>query len=134
MDIAPTLVRALAQHGIAYDIISHHYSDSCINVAHSAHIPEHKMVKPVILEDDYGYVMALIPADQHVKIRELNKHLNRQMGLSTEEEIKHLFRIAILARYHPLVMPMAWKWSWITNWTIVTMYISRPAITPTCYI
>jgi len=102
MDIAPTLVRALAQHGIAYDIISHHYSDSCINVAHSAHIPEHKMVKPVILEDDYGYVMALIPANQHVKIRELNKHLNRQMGLSTEEEIKHLFSDCDLGAIPPV--------------------------------
>lgn len=91
MDIAPTLVRQLARHGISYDIIPHHFSDSSLNVAHSAHIPAHKMVKPVILEDEAGYVMALIPATEHVKIRELNMHLKREMGLATEEEIRHLF-------------------------------------------
>lgn len=91
MDIAPTLVSELARQDISYDIIHHHHSDSSINVAHSAHIPAYKMVKPVILEDELGYVMALIPANQHVKIRELNMHLNREMGLATEEQIEHLF-------------------------------------------
>lgn len=91
MDIAPTLVRQLARHGISYDIIHHHFSDSSLNVAHSAHIPGHKMVKAVILEDEKGYVMALIPASQHVKIRELNMYLNREMGLATEQGVMHLF-------------------------------------------
>ena len=102
MDIAPTLVKQLAHLGIAYDIIPHHYSDSSINVAHAAHIPEHKMVKPVILEDDKGYVMALVPANQHVKIRELNMYLNRQMGLATEQEIKHLFSDCDLGAIPPI--------------------------------
>ncbi len=35
--------------------------------------------------------MAVIPADSHVKIRELNKILNRNMGLATENEIPDLF-------------------------------------------
>lgn len=91
MDIAPTLVRELARHGISYDIVHHHHSDSSLNVAHSAHIPSHKMVKPVVFEDDKGYVMALIPANQHVKIRELNAQLNRHMGLATEDKISDLF-------------------------------------------
>jgi Ala-tRNA(Pro) deacylase len=91
MDMAPTLARQLARHGIAYHVINHPRTDTSLNVAHSAHIPEHKMVKPVILEDDQGYVMALVPANQHVKIRELNLTLERHLGLVTEKDISQLF-------------------------------------------
>lgn len=91
MDIAPTLVKQLASLGISYDIIHHHHSSSSLDVAHSAHIPAAKMVKPVILEDDRGYVMALLPADQHLRIRELSMHLNRDMDLATESQFAKLF-------------------------------------------
>ena len=91
MDIAPTLVKLLAKHGISYDTIHHEYSSSSLHAAHSAKIPVQKMVKTVVLEDDRGYIMALVPANQYVKINELNKILNRRMGLATETELAHLF-------------------------------------------
>lgn len=91
MNIAPTLIKQLAKHGIAYDTVSHRYSHSSLHTAHAAHIPAKKLVKPVILEDEQGYIMALVPANQHVKIRELNMCLNRNMGLATEDELKDLF-------------------------------------------
>lgn len=92
MNIAPTLVKQLAKLGITYDTLSHRYTNSSLHTAHAAHIPADKMVKPVILEDEQGYVMALVPANQYVKIGELNMYLNRKMGLATEEELKYLFR------------------------------------------
>ncbi len=91
MNIAPTLVKQLARHGISYDIINHGYSNSSLHAAHAANIPAEEMVKTVILEDDQGYVMALIPANHYVKINELNMFLNRRMGLATEDELTHLF-------------------------------------------
>ncbi len=91
MNIAPTLVKQLARHGISYDTITHTYSNSSLHAAHSANIPAEKMVKTVILEDDQGYVMALVPANHYVKINEVNMFLNRRMGLATETELKHLF-------------------------------------------
>ena len=102
MEIAPTLIRELARHGISYDIVHHHHSDSSLNVAHSAHVPASKMVKPVVLEDDQGYVMALIPANHHIKIRELNAHLHRNMGLATEDEISKLFHDCELGAIPPI--------------------------------
>ncbi|RKZ56955.1 MAG: aminoacyl-tRNA deacylase [Gammaproteobacteria bacterium] len=91
MNIAPTLVKQLVKHRISYDTISHGYSHSSLHAAHSANIPAQKMVKTVILEDDRGYVMALVPANHYVKINELNMLLNRHMGLATETELAHLF-------------------------------------------
>ena len=91
MDIAPTLVKQLAKYRISYDTIHHSYSNSSLHAAHSANIPVQKMVKTVVLEDDQGYVMALVQADHYVKINELNMLLNRRMGLATETELASLF-------------------------------------------
>ncbi len=91
MNIAPTLINQLAQHGISYDTIEHPYTHSSLDSAYTAHVPADQVVKPVILEDENGYVMALVPADQYVKINELNKVLKRNMGLATENELNDLF-------------------------------------------
>ena len=91
MNIAPTLIEELAKHGIAYDVISHDYANSSLHAANTAHIPSEKMVKPVVLEDDLGYVMALVPANQYVKIDKLNEILNRDMALATEAELNYVF-------------------------------------------
>ena len=91
MDIAPTLVRQLAQQGIAYDIKHHSYTNTSLNTAYSASVPTSQVVKSVLLEDDNGYVMALVPANQHVKINQLNMALNRSMTLASEHELRSLF-------------------------------------------
>lgn len=91
MNIAPTLVKKLADNGIPYDIIKHRYSISSLNTAHVSNVPEDQLVKPVILEDQNGYIMALIPANKHVVVEELNMFLNRNMVLATEAEISKLF-------------------------------------------
>lgn len=91
MAMSTTLLMFLAQHGIAYDILHHRYTSSSLNSAHTAHVPANKVAKPVILEDDRGYLMAVIPATRHVKIGKLNAVLNRRMGLATESELRQLF-------------------------------------------
>jgi len=91
MEIATTLVLHLAKLGIAYDVVKHAYSNSSLHSAHAAHISAANVVKSVVLEDDQGYVMALVPADRHVKINEVNMVYNRSMGLATEEELDQIF-------------------------------------------
>lgn len=92
MKIAPTLVTTLTQYGIQYDTVRHRHADSSLNSAHAAHISTNLMAKPVILEDDQGFVMALVPANQHLKIQELNMFLNRDMHLASEHKISSLFK------------------------------------------
>ncbi len=100
--MAPTLIKQLAKHDIAYDIVHHSYSIFSMNTANASHIPGSQLVKSVILEDEDGYVMALIPADQHVKIKELNKLLDRSMGLATEYELSLLFSDCDLGAIPPI--------------------------------
>jgi len=91
MEIAPTLVKELDYYNITYGVISHPYSIFSLNTARSLHIPDSELIKSVVLKDDDGFIMALVPADQHVKIRELNTVLNRNMGLATEKDLEQLF-------------------------------------------
>lgn len=91
MDIAPTLVTQLAHLGISYDIIHHYHTSDSMDSARAAHIPPAQVVKSVILEDDEGHVMALLPADQHLRVHELNRLLHRNLELATEAEFENLF-------------------------------------------
>ena len=92
MAMSPTLQKFLTEHAVPYEILPHTHTATSLNSASAAHVPGNKMAKSVILEDEDGYLMAVIPATEHVKIRELNQVLNRNMGLATEMELRHLFR------------------------------------------
>jgi Ala-tRNA(Pro) deacylase len=91
MAMSPTLQKFLTQNAIPYEILPHSHTSTSLNSASAAHIPGNNMAKSVILEDEDGYLMAVIPATRHVKIRELNQTLNRNMGLATEMELYRLF-------------------------------------------
>jgi Ala-tRNA(Pro) deacylase len=45
----------------------------------------------VILEDDLGYVMVVLPSNRQVNLGELHRQLNRNLGLATESELGSLF-------------------------------------------
>lgn len=91
MAIAHTLQKYLAENGISYDILTHSHTASSMNSAASAHIPGKNLAKSVILEDDYGYLMAVIPATEHVIVRKVNHVLDRHMGMAKESDLKLLF-------------------------------------------
>ncbi len=91
MAIALTLQKYLADNGVAYDLLPHRHTSSSMNTAQSAHIPGKNLAKSVILEDENGYLMAVIPATERVKFRKVNHAVNRHMGMATESELGHLF-------------------------------------------
>ena len=91
MSISVTVQNYLIQERIPYDLVPHPHTESSMDAAAAAHVSAAKIAKPVILEDDKGYLMAVVPAHHHVQINKVNKLLNRNMGLATEQEISTLF-------------------------------------------
>ena len=91
MSIATTLREYLENEGIEYDVLAHPLTQTASETAHAAHIPGDLLVKSVVLEDERGYVMAVIPSTRRVEIGKLSKHLNRKLGLATENELSRLF-------------------------------------------
>jgi len=91
MEMASTLIKYLADNNLSYDKLSHPHTVTTLATARATRVPINAMAKSVILEDELGYVMAVVPASQHVKIREINVLLDRNLGLATESELRHLF-------------------------------------------
>jgi Ala-tRNA(Pro) deacylase len=91
MAIAMTLRDYLSNHHVDYDVIFHPKSHNSIHAAKLAHVPADRVAKSVILEDDDGYLMAVIPSSNHVKLGTLSRELRRQLRLATEPELSELF-------------------------------------------
>lgn len=102
MAMSPTLQRFLSQQAVAYEILSHKPTVTSLNSASAAHVPGTKLAKPVVLEDEDGYLMAVIPATEHLKISSLNRTLRRNMGLATERELHKLFADCDLGAIPPI--------------------------------
>ena len=102
MAIAHTLESYIAQRGIPYDVISHAHSHSSAQTAELAHVPGDRLAKSVILEDDDGYVMAVLPSTCHVRLGRLGRELNRKLRLATEKTLPALFEDCELGAIPPV--------------------------------
>lgn len=91
MGIASTLRDYLDQAGVDYELVHHHYSRNSKATAKAAQVPEHQLAKPVLLEDQQGYVMAVVPASRRVELSRLEKTLGRRLTLARERELRDLF-------------------------------------------
>lgn len=91
MAIAITLKDYLAGQGVDYYVLNHHHSDCSGETAQMTHISGKRLAKAVVLEDEAGYLMAVIPANRRVHIGRLHRDLNRNLGLATEGELGTLF-------------------------------------------
>ena len=91
MGIAITLRDYLDQAGVVYKLIHHTYSRNSKAAAQAALVPPDQLAKPVLLEDQQGYVMAVVPASRRVEVPRLEKQLGRRLTLSSERELRDLF-------------------------------------------
>jgi len=91
MPIAETVRFFLNDHGISYEILEHPPSETSEQTADAAFIWEDQLAKTVLLEDDRGYVMAVVPASHRVDLHKLEGELHRTLSLATERELGPLF-------------------------------------------
>ncbi len=91
MPIAPTLREYLDHCGTPYELLQHAYTSDSLHTAGAAHIPGDQLAKSVVLEDEYGYLLAILPASHHVELGVLHARFNRMLGLATERELGTLF-------------------------------------------
>jgi Ala-tRNA(Pro) deacylase len=91
MPIAKRLQWYLDAKGVQYDVLPHPHSSTSLETARQAHVPANCLAKPVLLEDERGYVMAIVPASHRIDLERLNQQLNRELELAREREIAELF-------------------------------------------
>lgn len=92
MPIPLRLASYLNERLARYEVCDHAPTDTSAQTARYAHVPPRQLAKSVILEDERGCVMAVVPADQRVHIGELARLLERHgLRLSDETRVKALF-------------------------------------------
>jgi Ala-tRNA(Pro) deacylase len=91
MGIASTVREYLDEAGVDYELIHHSYSPNSRKAADAAHVSPDNLAKPVMLEDERGYLMAVVPASRRVELASLERQLGRRLVLATERELQDLF-------------------------------------------
>jgi Ala-tRNA(Pro) deacylase len=91
MSIAPTVHQALKMKDIEHKILRHPHAASSSRVAEAAHVTGDCIAKAVVLKDEQGFVLAVLPASHRILTEVLNSTLHRKLGLATEEDLQRLF-------------------------------------------
>jgi Ala-tRNA(Pro) deacylase len=91
MPVASRISAYLAEQDADFDIVDHPHSSTSIESAQLAHIPGDRIAKSVVLGDERGYLLAVLPASCKVDLGELHRMTNRNLGLVTEYELGALF-------------------------------------------
>ena len=91
MAIALTLQDYLTKSGIEYELIAHKPTTTTMATAEVSHIPGDQVAKSVVLEDDQGYVMVVLPTTHYVELDVISRQLQRDLDLAPEDELADLF-------------------------------------------
>ena len=91
MTIAASVQACLVREGVHYDLVAHERTRDSNHSAQAAHIPGDRLAKCVMLEDDKGFLMAVVPASHKVDLGAVHRQLNRELGLVTDRELVDLF-------------------------------------------
>ena len=92
MAISTTLDKYLSESGTIYSVMRHRHSSSSLDTAEAAHVSGKQLAKPVVLKDEQGYVMAIIPATKKARLGVISHMMDRHLGLASESDFPDLFK------------------------------------------
>ena len=91
MSIPTTVRKYLDERYADYDVVYHTHTATSLRTAAAAKVPPHQIAKAVVVEDDDGYLLAVLPADRRVKLNQLSQDLGQLFWLASEDAIDKLF-------------------------------------------
>jgi Ala-tRNA(Pro) deacylase len=92
MSISRRVQEYLDQNGVAYEHLEHAPVYTAQEVAQAVHTPGKEVAKAVIVRDDEGFAMAVLPATRKIDLDALREAVGRRrLQLATEDEFKDLF-------------------------------------------
>jgi Ala-tRNA(Pro) deacylase len=92
MSLAKTVNYALALTRVDYDILRHHHSNTSMAAARSAHVDPSSLAKAVVLKDQIGPLLAVVPASEQLDLERLRQLLRRPaLDFIPEDQLDQLF-------------------------------------------
>lgn len=102
MAVAKTVVEYLDHRAIPYAIVTHPPTPSTRATAARSQLPPESIAKAVVLSDDNGCVMAVLPANRYLNVHTLSRKLRRDLHLVDEQRLCQMFRDCALGAIPPL--------------------------------
>ena len=118
MSISKTLRKYLVAHEVKIKLITHSPTGSSMESAEQAHVSGDALAKGVLVKDNEGYLLVVVPTDYHVDLDSLRRFLGQPVELATEEEIGSLFPDCELGAVPPLGHAYGIKTIWDPNTTL----------------
>lgn len=102
MAIAITLQEYLSDNKINYDTLLHPYTLSSSKTAQVSHVSGSRIAKAVVLKEAGEYLLAVLPASNHIRFDWLQAILGGTVDLASEEEVEALFSDCELGAIPPI--------------------------------
>jgi len=102
MALSHTLETFLADHHALYELEHHALALSSLCTARAARIDEHCLAKSVLLEDEDGPVLAVLPAASRLELSRLREQLGRDLRFASEGETGRFFPDCALGALPPI--------------------------------
>jgi Ala-tRNA(Pro) deacylase len=92
MPIAISVQEYLDRKHVKYDVLVHPPTQNAAHNAELSHVPGDQLAKAVVLEDDNGYLMAVLPSSHKLDLQALGRELHRDgLTFANERELTTLF-------------------------------------------
>ena len=78
MSIPTKVQKYLDTHKAKYAVVSHPYTESSMETAEAAHVSGEKIAKGVLLRDDEGFVLAVLPASHSLRVGAVQEMMDRK--------------------------------------------------------
>ncbi len=115
MAIAGRLQDYLKLKGIEYQTLEHAHSGSSMETAEAAHVPGDSLAKGIVIKDDDGYLLVVLPSDYHIDLEVLKRVVHQGVGLATEPEVAVLFPDCEVGAVPPIGPAYGLKTIWDPN-------------------
>ena len=92
MAVARTITDFLQRQRAHYAVVPHPHTETSRATAHTVRVAADQLAKAVVLIDERGYVMAVVPSSRHVSTNRLSELLGRRLELATESRIAPVLR------------------------------------------
>lgn len=90
--ISANLREYLESEGKPYELLHHRRTFTSMETAAAAHVPGDQIAKAVVVEDESGYLLAVVPSTHRLRFSALRERFGHAFGLATEAEIRPLFK------------------------------------------
>ena len=112
MKIASKLEDYLRQREIDYEVVTHPHSEFSMETAEKAHVPGDALAKGVLVRDDDGYLLVVLPADFHIELESLRRLLGQEVSMVDEPDLAEVFSDCELGAVPPVGMAYGIKTLW----------------------